>query len=203
MRSIAETINRKLKLNGAWFFQVKADKNGKLKLLEFATRQSSTMGLYRQSGINFALLSIFNSMNIDVSILDNKIDIELDRCLHNKYKINLTYSKVYIDYDDTIIVNDAVNEIAIQYLYQCKRNNIKICLLTKHYNDLYKSLDNYCISKNLFDEIIILDMLDDKVKYINSNQSIFIDNYFIDREKVKKQLNIPVFDVDAIECLLK
>jgi len=200
---IARTLNDSLKLTGAWFFQVKSDKNGKLKLMEFAVRQASTMGLYRQAGVNFALLSVFDAMDIDVRILTNSYPIELDRCLHNVYKISMGYDRVYIDFDDTIIINGNVNLVALQYLYQCRNYKIEVNLLTKHIFDLDESLDRFCISKSLFDTIILLRPDQEKVDFINPVNAIFIDNYFFDREKVSKALGIPVFDVDAIESLLR
>ena len=39
IRSIAEIINEKLKFRGLWFFQLKEDYNGNLKLLEISTRK--------------------------------------------------------------------------------------------------------------------------------------------------------------------
>ena len=203
IKKIAENLNEKLSFNGAWFFQVKKDSNGIYKLMEFAARQSSTMALYRQQGVNFALLSIFNAMEYNLKIINQNFNVTLDRCLSNSYKLNLDYNQLYIDYDDTIIINDKINSIAVKFLYQCKNNNIKVCLLTKHRYNLEDSLKKYCLDKGLFDEIIILKMEEDKVKYIDPIKSIFIDNYFFDREQVKNKLNIPVFDVDAIECLLK
>ena len=202
IQEIAETINKMVEIQGSWFFQVKKDIKGNYKLMEFAVRQASTMGLYRQVGINFALLSIFDSMDIEVNILKNDYSIELDRCLQNRYKINLVYNRVYIDFDDTLIVNNKVNLTALGYLYQCKYHQIRICLLTKHQEDIDQTLKKYCIAKNLFDEIILVNWEEDKTKYINPDKSIFIDNYYFDREKVSRQLNIPVFDVDAIESLL-
>jgi len=201
IRFIADTINKMVNIRGAWFFQIKKDQNGIFKLIEFAVRQATTMGLYRQLGVNFALLSIFDAMNMDVKILKNNIEIELDRSLMSRYKLQLEYDNVYIDFDDTIVINDKVNGEAIRYLYACKNNNIKIHLLTKHKLDLDQSLSKYCLSKTLFDEIILIGEHEDKTKYINPSKSIFIDNYFFDREKVSRTLNVPVFDVDAIECL--
>ena len=51
----------------------------------------------------------------------------------------------------------------------------------------------------------ILHLSDEQEKwaYINPMSSIFIDNYWFDRKQVKEKLGIPVFDVDAVECLLK
>ncbi len=203
VKSIAEKLNQKIKFRGAWFFQVKEDRKGKFKLMEFAARQSSTMALYRQLGVNFALLSIFDALGKDVKIIKNNFQVQLDRCLYNRYKTDLDYNCVYIDFDDTIIVDNKVNHTAMRFLYQCRNDNVKICLLTKHRYDLNETLKKYCIAQNLFDEIILIEMEHEKDKYINMDKSIFIDNYFQDREIVSTKKGIPVFDVDAIECLLK
>lgn len=200
---IAHQLNEKLIIRGGWFFQVKEDKNGKFKLMEFATRQSSTMALYRQVGVNFALLSIFDALGENVKILKNNFSVKLDRCLQSTYQIDIDYDCIYIDFDDTIIINEKVNYLAIRFLYQCRNENKKICLLTKHKYDLTESLKKYCLATNLFDEIILIDQEDEKAKYIVNEKSIFIDNYFFDREIVLDKKKIPVFDVDAIECLLK
>ena len=198
---IAKIISDYLILRGAWFFQLKQNACGKYKLLEISVRQAGTMALYRQLGINFALLSVFDSMDVDVTVINNPLSISLDRCLHNRYKINYSYSKVYIDFDDTIIVNSLVNTNAIRYLYQCKNKGKQIILITNHEFNIHDSLAHYSIAKELFDEIIIIPMNRKKYEFINPLDAIFIDNYFPDRKQVSEIYKIPVFDVDAIDCL--
>lgn len=198
---IAKKINESLILRGSWFFQVKQDANGKYKLLEISARQAGTMALYRQLGVNFALLSVFDAMDIDVTVIANKISISLDRCLYNRYKISHVYSKVYIDFDDTIIVNGQVNIAIMRFLYQCKNKGIRVILLSKHELNIYESLKRHSIAKELFDEIVIVPMNAEKHKFIDPQASIYIDNYFPDRKRVSEICKIPVFDVDAVECL--
>lgn len=202
MEAIAQQLNKKFVFRGAWFFQVKRDKSGKLKLLEFSVRQAGTMALYRQLGVNFATLSVFDFMDLDVKILYNKYDIELDRCLKNCYKINYDYDKIYIDFDDTLIIHDKVNTDIMKLIYQSINKNKKVILLTKHEFDLGESLNKYRISKTLFDEIILLKPGEKKSKYIDKNKSIFIDNYFVERIDVRSECDIPVFDVDSVESLI-
>jgi len=171
--------------------------------MEFAVRQASTMGVYRQIGINFALLSLFDALEHNVKIIKNVHSVELDRCYNNSYKTNLIYDKVYFDFDDTLIINNQVNCTALRFLYQCKNRSIKIILLTKHEFKIKNTLKKYCISEKLFYKIIVIKASDDKLNFIEPKGAIYIDNYFFDREKVFTTLHIPVFDVDAIECLLE
>ena len=202
IEKIAIAINDKLELRGAWFFQLKKDKFGQYKLLEFAVRQASTMGVYRQLGVNFALLTLFDRMDMDVAVIKNNYSIELDRCLFNRFKIKYDYDHVYLDFDDTLIINNEININAMRYIYYCKNRNISVVLLTKHKYDLDATLEHYGISKSIFKEIIKINIDDDKRLYINSPRSIFIDNYFRDRQLVSESLGIPVFDVDAIDSLI-
>ncbi len=200
---IAHCINDTVSLNGAWFFQIKKARDGQFRLLEFAPRQSSTMGLYRQLGVNFALLSLFNALGKPVEILKNNYSIQLDRCLPNRFKSTLTYRRVYIDFDETIVVGKHVHELAMMFLYQCRNRGIPVVLLTKHRYDLDETLLSCGISKYLFEEIKQLSLDQEKWTFIDGDGAIFIDNYWFDRRSVKEKLGIPVFDVDGIEGLLR
>lgn len=203
IESIARSINGTVSLSGAWFFQVKQSRNGDLKLLEFAPRQSSTMGLYRHAGVNFALLSLFNALERPVEILRNDYPVQLDRCLHSRYKAGLEFRRVYIDFDETMVVGKHVHESAMAFLYQCRNEGIQIVLLTKHRHDIKSTLQTCGISEHLFEDIVQLAEHDEKWAFIKPDGAIFIDNYWFDRRAVKEKWGIPVFDVDAIECLLR
>ncbi len=202
IQRIAQTINDSLRLDGAWFFQVKRDSSGLYKLLELAPRQASTMGLYRHTGVNFALLGFFNSQKIPVSILCNNYYVELDRCLYNRFKADMSYDNVYIDFDETIVEGDCVHARVMAFIYQCKNQGKKVVLITKHQYDLSATLRRFCISSDLFSKIVHLRDDQSKWQYIDPVGSIFIDNYWYDRQSVHDRLGIPVFDVDAVECLL-
>ena len=202
IKNIATSINDELELQGAWFFQIKQDAHGHYKLLEISARQAGTMALYRQLGVNFALLSVFDVLGEDVSILKNQFEIKLDRCLHNRYHFNYEYEEIYVDFDDTLIVNGKVNDQLMQYLYQAANCGKKIHLITRHELIITETLKRYKIAENLFDEIIALTPADKKCDHIKPEKAIFIDNYFFDRKSISETFGIPVFDVDAVECLV-
>ncbi len=203
--NIAERINSKIKLRGYWFFQLKEDKNGNLKLMEISTRPAGTMALYRQRGINFMLLSIYDFLDYDYEIIDNGFNVELDRFLMPYYKLDLEYDSIFLDFDDTLVYKNKVNKYCIMLLYQSKEKSIPVILLTKHNNDIKETLKEYGISETLFKEIIRINSDESKyeyIKYNRYNKPIFIDNSFYERLEVYKKLNIPVFDTDNIPALL-
>ena len=92
---IAEKINTKLEFNGAWFFQLKKNIYGDYRLMEISPRIPGTMGVSRNLGINYPMLTLFNMWGYDVDIIDNKEEITLDRAFISRYKINLSYHHVY------------------------------------------------------------------------------------------------------------
>lgn len=201
-KRIAETINKCVNLNGAWFFQLKRDKFGRYKLLEFAPRIASTMSVYRMRGVNFPLLSVYNILNQDIDILDIGLQIELDKAFISRYKINFEFNTIYLDLDDTLISNSQVNTLAIMFVYHMKNLGKNIILLTAHKGNLIETLHRYRICECLFDKIIHLEIHQQKADSIDPKQSIFIDNSFKERFDVFRKTGIPVFDLDAISGLI-
>ncbi|NHM01334.1 ATP-grasp domain-containing protein [Flavobacterium difficile] len=202
-QKLAEKINSEIKFNGVWFFQVKENNIGEFVLMEIAPRIAGTMALSRILGVNFIQLSIFNEMDIDVSICINNFNVEIDRALFSRFKIDYKYENVYIDFDDTITFKTKVNTDVMKFIYQCKNENIKLYLITKHKYNIYTTLENLCIPTTLFEEIIVLQPTDLKSQAIKHKQkTIFIDDSFAERKDVSEKLNIPCFNIDSIEALL-
>lgn len=199
--NIALQINKNLKLNGAWFFQVKASQKGKLTLLEIASRLGGSSCLFRGRGINFALLSSFNAFNLDVDILVNHYAIEQDRALDVKYKLKIKYSTVYVDYDDCLLLNNSnVNTQLLSFLFRCINGGKKIVLLTRHAGNLNDSLAKFRLAM-IFDEVIHIQKGEAKSDYIADESSIFIDDSHSERLDVKRIKGIHVFSPDMLDML--
>lgn len=160
------------------------------------------MGLSRNLGINFPLLTLFVFWGYDVSIIENEYDIMLDRAFYSAYEIGLQYNHIYLDFDDTITFGNAVNPDVMRFIYQSLNKGKKIHILSKHSTDLMKDLETYHIDKGLFQSIIVIGNDEEKYNYIKEEKAIFIDDSFAERKKVKDKLGIPVFDVDMIESLI-
>jgi hypothetical protein len=203
IQKIAETINRKLKLRGAWFFQVKQNREEKFALLEIAPRIAGAMGMYRNLGINFTALSIYDHMELDVSVMPNDFEIEMDRALSNKYKTSLDFDHVYMDFDDAILMDgNKVNPVLVYFIYQCLNQKKKITLITKHARDIEKTLSDIKLDKNIFDKIVHLQKEDKKSDHIKDKNAIFIDDSFAERADVHNKTGMATFDHSSIECLL-
>ena len=201
----AKKINSAIKFSGAWFFQVKRDKNGELTLLEVASRFGGSSSLFRAQGINFALMSLFDAFDIPVSILRNGYDVIMDRALDNKYKLDLKYSEVFVDFDDCIYLEKQfVNDALMAFLYRCVNKGITVSLLSRHDDEKLGKLDELLDKlriRQVFDRIIHLDPSQKKIDFIDNTDSIFIDDSFAERKAIADKFNIPVFSLDMIEAL--
>lgn len=198
---LAYIINSKIRFRGAWFFQVKRNKNNDLCLMEIASRLGGSSLLSRAIGVNFALLSLFDAFDYDVDILSNNYSVELDRALDVKYKTNLIFDTVYCDYDDCLILNKKqINIEMVRFLYKCINEKKRIVLLSKHDGDLIQELKEFRID-HLFDEIYHIDKHEDKSNYITSERSVFIDDSFAERTNIKSRFNIPVFSPEMIDVI--
>lgn len=201
----AKRINSAIKFNGAWFYQVKRDANGKLTLLEVASRFGGSSSLFRAQGINFALMSLFDAFDIPVSVLRNGYDVVMDRALDNKYKLDLKYSEVFVDFDDCIYLEKKfVNDALMAFLYRCVNKGIKVTLLSRHDDEKLGKLDELLDKlriRQVFDRIIHLNPSQKKIDSIDNTDSIFIDDSFAERKAVADKFNIPVFSLDMIEAL--
>ncbi len=203
VKDIAEAINSKLKFKGAWFFQLKKDDKDKYRLLEISARIPGTMGLSRNMGINFPLLTLFEFWGYDIDIVDNQYDITLDRAFYSAYRIDYDYKYMYVDYDDTLVVDGRINLMLLSLLYQAKRKGIKIILLSKHIGDIYEDMQKIHICSTLFDEVCVIGVEEEKSSFITHKDAIFIDDSYAERVKVWKNSKIPVFDVDMVESLIE
>jgi ATP-grasp in the biosynthetic pathway with Ter operon len=203
IQDIAKIVSDNIKIRGSWYFQLKKDAAGHYKLLEASVKIAGNMNLFRGIGVNFPLLMVYDYLDYDVDIIKNDYKIEVDRALTNRYFTDLEYNTIYIDFDDTITKKERVNASVMQFLYYQKNKKRRIILITKHAHEINQTLDNLAIHKSIFDEIIHIDMADEKHSYIKETENvIFIDNAYGERMKVKKNLGIPVFDVDAIGTLI-
>lgn len=199
---IAQKINNRICFRGAWFYQVKRNKEGKLCLLEIASRLGGSSLLSRALGVNFALLSLFDIFDFKVSVTKNDYYVELDRALENKYKTNLDYDSVYCDYDDCLILEKkTVNIDVVKFLYKCLNEGKRIYLLSKHDGNLRQELKDFRLD-HLFDEVMHIQNDSDKADYIKGDRPIFIDDSNAERVNIKTKLRIPVFSPDMIDVLI-
>jgi hypothetical protein len=197
----ADIISRKMQMHGLWFYQMKRDINGSLKLLEIGSRVSGTMMLNRARGVNFVELALFQKLGFSVEVVFNNMEVSLGRALVPKYKTNLEYENLYIDFDDTLFLDESyINADLMKLIFQAKNENKKVYLITKNKkNNLTKALHQFGIS-HIFDDILHINDTDKKVHYMKQN-SLLVDDSFQERKEAIKS-GFYAFGNDALDVLI-
>lgn len=198
---IAHRLNQSLDFKGAWFFQLKKSASGRYKLLEAAARIAGTMGLSRNLGINFPLLTLYLHRGVAVEVMENSCGALVERALISRYKLSLTYRTVYVDLDDTLIFKGEVNTCLIGYLYQCVNQKKHLVLLSRHTGDMAEYLKQFRIPAGLFDQLIFVGE-EPKSAYITEKEAILIDDSHRERSDVMRRCQIPVFGPENVESLI-
>jgi hypothetical protein len=182
-RKFAEIISQKLSMQGLWFFQMKKDRNGELKLLEIGPRVPGTMMLNRSRGVNFVELALFQKLGFPVEVVFNDVEISLGRALLPTYKTNIEYKNLYIDFDDTLFLDEKyINSDLMKLIFQAKNEDKNVYLITKNKkNNLTKALHTFGIS-HIFDDILHLQDIDQKINYMKKS-SVLIDDSFKERKE--------------------
>ena len=84
-RRLADIIGSRLKMRGQWFFQVKEDSKGELKLLEIAPRPAGSSILWTAHGVYLPKLTVLDRMGLDVEIDFVEDSVEMDRALGHRF----------------------------------------------------------------------------------------------------------------------
>lgn len=197
----ARRIAQVLPLWGAWFYQVKRDAAGTLRLLEVAPRVGGTSALSRARGVNLPLLSLFEAERRPLAVRPGPQVVEIDRALRNRFRHNLEFRTVYLDYDDTVVVHDRVNVDVIRFAYQCIDRGIRVVLLTRHAGDLAAELERRRLDR-LFDAVVHLRAGESKATQVVDRPALFIDDSFAEREAVRAATDAAVADPTMIDLFL-
>ena len=197
----ASAICKRMELHGAWFYQLKKDRNGVYKMLEIGPRVAGAMALHRVMGVNFPLLSIYEQDRERVSIRVNEGPVHMDRALTNRYRHSYKFTVVYVDLDDTLVFRGKVNLNLVRFLYQCINQGVPLNLLTRHVGELEAVLSRHRLA-SLFDRIVHLRPDEDKAAYILEPEAILLDDSFKERSAVAAKRHIRTFDSSMIEVLL-
>lgn len=196
---LIEDVQNKYEFVGYWNIECVLSENT-CKLLRVSSEWSIGINLWCGLGVNLPLLSLYQTMGNPIYISPLSIPVVGD-INRTRFKVDIEYERVYIDLDDTIIIGGKVNTQAVTFIYQCINNGIEVHLISKHKGNIHKYLEKYRLT-HLFSSVIWISKDDEKYRYINPIGSILIDDAFRERIVVQKELQIPTFEVCAIEHLI-
>ncbi|CAA2160607.1 hypothetical protein MBRA_05763 [Methylobacterium brachiatum] len=200
---LASKISEALHLTGAWFFQMKKGADGNYKLLEVANRIAGSSGFQRVRGVNFMDAWLHQLSGQSVKFRPPaKFDFVYDRALYIKTTVMFKISALYVDFDDTLIIDGgAVNYRLIGLLFGAKYNKQKkLFLLTRHDGIVEEKLEYFGLG-NLFDEIIHLKKGEMKSAFVEGADAIFIDDSYRERADVAEKCGAIAIGPESLELV--
>jgi predicted ATP-grasp superfamily ATP-dependent carboligase len=202
-KKYAGIISESVSMHGVWFFQMKKDRAGNLKLLEIGPRVAGTMMLNRARGVNLVEMALYQSAGFDVSIAHNsQVGVGVGRALAPVFLHKYIYSALYVDFDDTLYLDDSfVNTDLIKLIFQCKNKYIPVHLITKNQKkNLEHVLTEYGL-RSVFSSIIHLNSNDRKSDFM-VGRAMLIDDSFKERKEAI-EAGFYALSVDAVNVLFE
>ncbi|GJE14760.1 ATP-grasp domain-containing protein [Methylobacterium longum] len=200
---LASEISEALQLAGAWFFQMKKDADGQYKLLEVANRIAGSSGFQRVRGINFtdAWLHQLSGQSIRLQSPLN-FKFVYDRALYVKTIVESKISVLYVDFDDTLVIDGStINHRLVGILYGAKFNKkMKVVLLTRHDGVVEEKLEQFGLC-GFFDEIIHLRNGEMKSNSVQGSEAMFIDDSYRERLDVAEKCGAIAIGPESLDLV--
>jgi hypothetical protein len=195
LTQMASEINDELIFDGPWFFQVKADSEEVFRLLEIGCRIAGSSSLRRAQNVNLTLIDVYSKMGKNI-VIDFRLDIrELGKSTKSSFQLLQSFQKIYIDFDDTILLTSGLDFEMVGILFSLKVAGIPIILITRHRGDLNELLLRFKIN-DLFAEVIHIKDRDlSKESFIDtSDYVLFVDDSFMERYSCSTSINTTVLE---------
>jgi len=190
----AGLISTCLEITGSWFFQVKKNSAGENVLMEVGLRIAGASGIQRLSGVNLSLMALYQAKGEDVSVIQEAV---FPRVWVSGFNLGFVFNQIFVDFDDTIIVNSKLNGSLLKFLRRQKLSGVKITIISKNVGDLAGMLKGLKL-RRFFDEIIQVPQNTRKSSFINTSDSfLFIDDSFSERLEMKERFLNQTLTLDS------
>ena len=179
--AMATSISTALCMHGLWFFQAKMAASGEPKLLEVGARVSGTMMVNRVRGVNFVELALYQALGYPVTVRAQDFPVCVTRSLQPRFHHDIAFNDLYVDFDDTLLLDGArINTAVIALVFAAKNDGHRVCLITRNRNNkLASTLNRFGIS-SVFDAIHHLADGESKGAYLKPGD-LLVDDSFAER----------------------
>ena len=199
---LAQDICSHYGMSGAWSVSIEQNSAGHWIARKITPHLTPELALCRALGVNFILLMLHEARGNIVSALPVTATVEM-ATLPITVCTRLPFKSVFLDLDDTLLVQDSVNSSIVAFAEECSARHIPITLITRHYRDPALTLKEKGIESALFSTIVWITDNTPKSHYMKDADSpIFIDDAFSERREVCEHTDVPCFPPDVVDALL-
>ncbi len=185
-------------LTGAWSFTPATRTTPEIVIPYFIPE----MGLHRALGVNFLLLMLHEARGNQIKALPINACAKWSENTKG-ISVKLEYQTVFLDLDDTLIVQGTINDTVVAFIYRCQAKNTPVYLITRHYRDPAITLCEFGIAEKLFEDIIWIQDKMPKSSFMKDKEApLFLDDAFSERLAVSSETDIPCLPPEAVEALM-
>jgi hypothetical protein len=87
-------------------------------------------------GVNLPLMAVQDHLGRDLVALDNPHVNLVERSIATRTRLDFAYDSVFVDLDDTLVLNGHAVPQTMAFLYQSKADGKKVNLITRHAFDV-------------------------------------------------------------------
>ena len=194
---IAQELQQRLNLQGPWHsIATTAD-----ELTVHTCPAPDKTPFFNALGINWYALAAFEAAGKPVSILQQSLRGTVRFTPEGQAQIQVPYSAIYLDLDDTLIIHGAINGTILAMMDECERTNTPVHLITRHARDPQLTLTEHAVPAERFASIIWITDGSPKSSRITAEHAIFIDDAFQERVEVCANTSVPAFSPDVAGVL--
>jgi carbamoyl-phosphate synthase large subunit len=193
-------ISEKLKMHGCWFFEMKRDSSGQMRLLEIATRPAASLMFQRALGVNFMKMAVDQALGRQAHFAVNPYSLELRKYIMPYYKATIEYDTVYVSLEDTLLLpRNTVNLELIKLLFQANNDHKKVILLTTTPKACVRNILRSLRLQSVFDGIHHVKRQSEKVSMMKGSAILIDQNQKTRAQAIKK--GFCAFELENLEIL--
>lgn len=198
LEAIAVAINSRLEFNGPWFFQAKRDSRGRFLLMEIGARLAGASRIRRAQGVNLAQLAILAARELPVQVSRGRFRfVSRATSLGDELACEEPFEALYVDLDDTLILNGAPNARVVELVQHVRREGGHTAVITRHRGDPDATLRSFQLD-HLFAEVRHIEDGAPKVSFIPGHRnSVLLDDSFSERIACRQKQNILAVDASC------
>lgn len=202
LEEMAKVIATRVAFNGPWFFQAKRDASGVFRLMEIGARLAGASGIRRAQGVNLAQLAILTASEMPISVYRTRFAFTSRRIDGIPVvESQEPFSALYVDLDDTLILNGAVNPAVKDLVLYVKSLGLYVAVITRHQMDPRATLQDFSLG-GVFDDVFHARSGEPKYSYIRDDcNAVLIDDSFSERISCDSKRNVLAVDASSAKQL--
>ena len=111
--------------------------------------------------------------------------LESHKRLEDVFLLERGFDHVFVDFDDTIIINGVINENLMRFLVHARNSGSELHLLTRHDGNITSTLENHFLH-GFFNSVIHITDGSEKSARVFGSHPLFIDDSFSERVDVRE-----------------